>query len=202
MTKNLFTSNEPVDFGVWINPANWLVRHQISVVGGFFSGGLTPGDRKSNLMFIPNPEFDGDITPFHHGVMREYMAEYNLEMGRVHYNFQNYPSRMNAIYLFDKEEEAHKYKIRHMSHVDGRVLKKPKSVTPCIYSIHDSSWVDFLRLTHSVDPASISFVSQAYWNGVKVTDCQLMSFNERWSQDPIMEVLFMGRIEFYDRSLE
>lgn len=202
LMTNLLSSTEPIDFWVWVNPKNWLVRHQISVVGGFCSGGVAPGEKKSNLMFIPNPDFDGDITPFQHGVMREYMAEYNLELGRVFYNFQNYPSRLNAIYLFDNEEEAHKYKDRHMAHVDGRILKRCKSVTPCIYSKHDSTWVDFLRLTHSVDPETISFANKAYWSGVNVSECQLMSMGAPWSQDPIIEILFVGRIEFYDRNLE
>jgi hypothetical protein len=134
--------------------------------------------------------------------MREYMAEYNLEKGREFYNFKSYPSRLNAIYLFDSEEEANKYKARHMNHVDGRILKKAKSVSPCIFSKHDSSWVDFLRLTHSVDAETISFVSKAYWSGVNVKDCQLISMGEPWSQDSIIEVLFIGRIEFYDRTLD
>ena len=193
--KNLFASTEPVDFWVWVNPHNWLVRHQISVVGGFTSGGFLPESRKSNLMFIPNPDFGGDITPFQHGVMREYMAEYNLEMGREFYKeFNAYPSRLNAIYLLDSEAEAHKYKARHMAHVGDRILKKGKSATPCIYSKHDSSWVDFLRLTHSVDPESISNVSKAYWQGVNVKDCQLSSMGQSWSQDPIIEVLFLGKV--------
>lgn len=199
---NLFASAEPVDFWVWINPKNWLVRHQIQVVGGFTSGGVVPGEKKSNLMFLPNPEFGGDITPFQHGVMRDYMAEYNLEMGREFYNFKQYPSRLNAIYLFDSESEAHKYRQRHLSHVGDRILKKARSVTRCSYSKHDSSWVDFLRLTHSVDPESISNVSKAYWSGVNVEDCQLMSMGQSWSQTPIIESLFLGRIEFYDRALD
>lgn len=201
---NLFSSTEPVDFWVWVDPKNWLVRHQVSVVGGFTSGGLmqSKNKNKSNLMFIPNSDFVGDITPFQYGVMREYMAEYNLEMGREFYKYQNYPSRMNAIYLFDSEDEAYKYKARHMSHVGNRVLKKARAVTPYIYSKHDSSWIDFLRLTHSVDPETISYVSRAYWSGVNVSECQLMSMGEPWSQDPLIEILFIGRIEFYDRKLD
>ena len=198
---NLVSTTESIDFWVWVNPANWLVRHQISIVGGFFSGGLVAAGRTSNLMFIPNPEFEGDITPFQHGIMREYMAEYNIEMGRLSLNFNNYPSRLNAIYLFENEEEAHKDKGRHMGHVGERILKKAKSVNASVYSRHDCSWVDFLRLTHSVDPETISFVSRAYWTGVKVNECRLMSMGEPWSQDPIIEVLFIGRIEFYDRNL-
>ena len=151
-------------------------------------------------MFTPNPSFRGQITPYQFGIMREYVAEYNLEMGRETYAF-NYPSRLNAIYLFDSEDEANKYKERHMSHVGNRILKKVRSVRPCVYSIHDSSWVDFLRLSHSSDPKSISNVSELYWSGKNVEDYQLSSLGEPWIQSPIKEVLFLGRIEFYDKKI-
>ena len=39
---NLFSSQEPVDFWVWLTPDNWLFNHQITVTGGFTSGGLIP----------------------------------------------------------------------------------------------------------------------------------------------------------------
>lgn len=196
---NLFSSQEPADFWVWVNPDNWLVNHQITVTGGFTSGGIIE-ERKSNLMFIPNPQFRGDITPFQHGVMREYMAEYNLELSREA-SFGQYPSRLNSIYLFNSEEDAHKYGTQHKWHVGDRILKKCRSVTPCVYSIHDSSWVDFLRLTHSVDAQSIDSVGQAYWTGQRVQDCKLQSMGRPWTQDAIFEVLFIGRVEFYDRNL-
>jgi hypothetical protein len=199
MTSNLHSSEDSLDFWVWINPQNWLVKHQITFTGGFTSGGLLK-KRKSNLMFIPNPEFESDITPFQFGIMREYMAEYNLEIGRER-NFTAYPSRLNAIYLFASEPEAHKYKKRNMSHVSGRILKKVHSVTPCVYSVHDSSWVDFLRLTHSVDSESLDNISNAYWSGKRVQDSKLLSMGEPWSQEAVLEVLFLGRIEFYDRDL-
>ena len=198
--SNLFSSVEPVDFWVWINPDNWLVKHQITVTGGFTSGGLF-GERKSNLMFVPNPDFQGDITPFQFGIMREYMAEYNLELCRER-SFRNYPSRLNAIYFFMSEEEAFKYKACHQEHVQGRLLKKCHSVNPCVYSIHDSSWVDFLRLTHMIDTQSVENVGNAYWSGVRVQDRQLEPLGKPWSQETIFEALFIGRVEFYDRSLE
>lgn len=200
MTSNLYHSKDSVDFLVWINPENWLVRHQITFTGGFTSGGLLQTG-KSKLMFIPNPEFEGDITPFQYGIMREYMADYNLELGRERH-FPAYPSRLNAIYLFESEDEAQKYKDRHLSHVGDRILKKVRSVTPCVYSIHDSSWVDFLRLMGSVHPESVDNVSKAYWSGKRVQDNQLLSMGESWSQDAIFEVLFLGRIEFYDRNID
>jgi hypothetical protein len=196
---NLFSSTDTVDFWVWVNPDNWLVHHQVTVTGGFSSGGFVT--RKSNLAFIPNPDFIGDITPFQHGVMRNYLAEYNLELGRLT-AFTNYPSRLNALYLFPSEDEALKYSQRHRWHVGDRILKKCKSVTPCTYSLHDCSWVDFMRLLHTLDPQSIDAAGKGYWSGRNVADCKLETLGKPWTQAPIREALFIGRVEFYDRTLE
>ncbi len=88
-----------------------------------------------------------------------------------------------------------------MGHVGNRLLRQARSVGPYAYSTHDSSWVDFLRLNHSCDDETIHQVAQAYWRGVNVEDCELKSFGKPWAQSPIIEVLYLGRIDFYDRSL-
>lgn len=199
--SNKFFTNSPVDFWVWINPDNFLVRNQITVTGGFASGGLMDTGRNSNLMFIPNPEFRGDITPFQHGVVREYLAEYNLELSREAY-FNEYPSRLNSIYLFLGQDDAELYSERYKWHVGDRILKKCHSVGPAQYSVHDCSWVDFLRQSNMINPDSINNVGRAYWNGHRVQDCKLKSMGKSWTQDEIKEVLFVGRIEFYDRNLD
>lgn len=196
---NIFSQQQKEDFWVWVNPDNWLVKHNITFTGGFTSGGLIE-KKKSNLMFIPNSEFGGDISAFHHGITREYRAEYSLECSRERY-FSQYPSRLNAIYLFKSEEEAYKYSKRYQGHVGDRKLKKCYSKVSLGYSIHDLSWVDFLRLPHSVDEKSQEYIGRAYWSGKKVEDCQLESMGKSWTREPILEVLFLGRVEFYDRNI-
>lgn len=198
--SNIYQGNEERDFWVWVNPNNWLVNHQISVTGQFFSGGLV-SDKKSNLMFIPNPDFAGDITPFQMSMMNEYMADYNLEINREAY-FANYPSRLNAIFLLPTEDEAEKYRERHMGHVGDRVLKKVKTIGDYLFSSHDSSWVDFMRQGHSMNNDIIHNVTQAYWKGVSVENCELKSMGKPWSQTLITEVLYIGRVGFYDSSLQ
>lgn len=183
----------PVDLG------NWLVKHQIQNVGCFVSGGFVERG-KSNLMFTPNPDFKGDVTPFQHGIMRDYMAEYNLENGRIAYA-SNYPSRLNAIYLFESEDQANQYKEMYKYHVEGRILKKVHSFGPCVYSTHDLSWIDFLRENCMIDKESIDHISKAYWGGDKVEDCRLLSMGKPWTKSPILEILFLGRIDFYDKKL-
>lgn len=199
MPANIQFGELQQDFWVWINPSSWLVKHQISVVGCFISAGnVARGE--SNLPFIPNPKFTGDVSPFSIGVTHHYTAEYNFEINRKHY-FSDYPSRLNAIYLLRSEAEAMEYKQRHMAHVRGRVLKKAHTVGQYAYSTHDSSWVDFLRMNHNCDDQTIHEVTQAYWRGINVADCQLKSMGKPWSQSPIIEVLYLGRIDFYDRTL-
>ncbi|WP_157375189.1 hypothetical protein [Alcanivorax hongdengensis] len=196
---NLYFGEQSKDFWVWVNPQSFSVRHQIGVVGCFTSAGSIERG-KSNLPFVVNPDFQGDVSPFSIGVTHQYTAEYNFEINRLCY-FAEYPSRLNAIYLLPSEQEAEKYKQRHMGHVGGRILKKVRSVGPFVCSTHDSGWVDFLRLPHCCDDDTIHNVTQAYWRGVNVDQCGLKSFGKPWSQSPITEVLFLGRVDFYDRAL-
>lgn len=197
--RNLYKTEVSKDFYVWINPQNFLVRHQIQATGSFFSGGNLES-KETNLMFIPNPKFKGDITLFQLNIMQKYIVEYNFELSREAY-FPQYPSRLNAIFLFHSEEEAQKYKERHFHHVSNRILKKVKSVGICLYSQHDSSWVDFMPLGHCMEKDSINNCCKIYWQGINVENCELQSLGNTWTQSPIIETLFLGRIEFYDRSL-
>jgi hypothetical protein len=199
MPPNFYLGDQNEDYWVWVNPSNFLVRHHITTVGCFVSAGsVQRGD--SNLPFIPNPKFSGDISPFTIGVTQQYRAEYNLEINREHY-FPLYPSRLNAIYLLRTEDDALCYQELHPDHVTGRVLKRVRAVGEHAHSTHDSSWIDFLRLWHSCDDETIHGVAQAYWGGARVEDNQLKSMGKPWAQKSVSEVLYLGRIDFYDRTL-
>ncbi|MEZ0208688.1 MAG: hypothetical protein ACAH17_00725 [Candidatus Paceibacterota bacterium] len=199
MANNLYYGEEPKDFWVWVNPTHWHVRHQIQVVGCFISAGLIE-PKTTNIPFIPNPNFNGDVSPFTVGVTIQYRAEFNFEIHREH-AFSDYPSRLNAVYLLLSEEEAMEYQKRHPQHVEGRILKKVRTNGRYGYSVHDSSWVDFLRQPLSFDDQTVQAVTHSYWQGVKVEQVELTSMGKPWTQSPIIEALFLGRIDFYDRSL-
>lgn len=198
--SELIITEELVDFWVWIDPKNWLTKHNISQTGRIFSGGLV-GQGKSNLMFIPNPGFEGDISTYNLGITNYYNVEYALE------NFRNeycpaHPSRLTALFLLPSEEEAKVYEETHREHVKNRILKKCHSWGKVTFSIHDSSWIDFLRLDGMVDDESYNNILGLYWRGKKVQDCGLLHFGERWTQKPAPEVLLMGQVEFYNRNLD
>ena len=152
-------------------------------------------------MFIPNPKCQGFVGVFQNNILRQYIAEYNLELSRQA-SFAQFPSRLHSIFLFETESEAHKYRDRHPWHVENRKLKKVKTVGPYCYSCHDSSWVDFLRIGLSMDAQTIDNVSRSYWSGERVERAQLVAIGKPWTQPAIIEVLFLGRIDFYDRDLD
>lgn len=196
---NLLASAETRDFYVYVDPRDWLIRHQVGRVGSFTS---TPSDPSApTLMFLPSPEFKTFISPFQNNLLRNYVAEYNLELSRQKH-FAQHPCRLQAIFLLDSAEEAKKYADRHPDHVGKRILKRCTTVGPYVSSIHDSAWVNFLRIGHSMDQDTLDFVGRAYWCGEHVANHQLMSMGQPWTEEPILEVLFLGRVDFHDKSLE
>ncbi len=191
---NLFHGTESQNFHVWINPDNWLVKHQLQQSGEFFSGKINGG---SNLLFIPNPDFHGETTPFQMNIMNKYAVEYNFEVFRERH-FNRLPSRLSSIFLLPDKEHALRYHDRHLDHVNGRVLRQVFSKGEYTYSVHDSSWVDFMREGNFTDTSLIETINQYYWQGISVDEVnnKQLSALPNWHDNPIPEVLYIGRISF------
>ena len=191
--ENLVGDNEQRVFYVWVDLNDQLTRQQVEGAGCLVS--IPPEVGSQRLLFLPNPEFRSALSPFQNNILRNYTAEYNLEIAREK-SFPRYPSRLQAVFLFASGSDAASYHALHPEHVGGRVLKAVRTVGPYIFSTHDGSWVDFLRLPHSVDTRSLEVISEAYWMGRKVLGSRLASWNSPWQQEPIAEVLFAGRVDF------
>jgi len=198
--SDLIITNESIDFWVWINPEHLLTKLNVENTGRIFSGGLV-AKGKSNLMFIPNPEFGGDISLFNMGINNNYNVEYILETFRLR-SCPDHPSRLMALFLFFSKEEAEIYQQTHEDHVKNRNLKKCHSCGKVTYSIHDSAWIDFMRGWGMKDDFTINNCCNSYWRGINVKDCKLSQFGEPWSQEPAREVLLLGQVEFYNRNLD
>jgi hypothetical protein len=198
--QNLFKDSKSREFYVWIDPNNFMVQHNIKFTDSLFSMPINSlsNNPEGNLTFIPNPDYDGGfISPFQNNITCNIRSEYNLEINRL----VNYPSRLNAVFLLDSKEEANLYKERHFNHVGNRILKKCVTEGEYIFSTHDSSWVDFLRLPHAIEPDSITLICEGYWFGTSASDCPLKSFGEPWSQERITEILFCGILKFPNKNL-
>src|SRR5260370_4403128 len=103
---NLSSSDHRRDFFLFVDPNDCLTRHQLALIGSFSS---SPADASApKLMFLPNPEFQTFISPFQNNLVRNYMAEYNLELCREQ-NFSQYPWSLHGIFRFDTEDKYTKY---------------------------------------------------------------------------------------------
>lgn len=190
--SNLIDNSEPRDFFVWIDLNDIMVKNNYEI-GSFFS--MPESSDNDNLMFLPNPKHCGFISPFQGNLLRNYLAEYNLEISRRKY-FKSYPSRLSALFLFENESGAHKYMRANPAHVSNRVLKKVKSEANFIRSKHDSCWIDFLRLPHSMDDDTIHNVCNSYWCGKIAVDAGLISLGKPWIREPLFEILYKGHVSF------
>ncbi|MBB3234467.1 hypothetical protein [Phyllobacterium endophyticum] len=195
-------AEDPRDFFVWVPPENPLVQHNLVRVGCFIGGPLDPADDDpSKLPYQPNPiKHEIMLTPFHTNVMKHYAIEYELDVHRWHRD-RNLPSRLHALYLLNSEYDAEQYARSHPEHVRGRILKVGRTAGKYRFSLHDTSWIDFLRLDHSLDRETFGSICDHYWSGTTVANRKLQSRGQPWTAEPSLEVLFYGQIDFPDRKL-
>ena len=157
---NLISSSELRDFYVWVNPQNFLLQANLSATGRFSSAELI--NPEHTLPFVRDLEFGGLVTPFMQNVTHNYGVEFNLEQRRLA-EFGSYPSRMAAVYLFYDEDIAQQYADRNPDHVGDRRLQRVHSVGDYQYSVHDSSWIDYLRIPNFLGPEGIETLTRSYW---------------------------------------
>jgi hypothetical protein len=190
---NLVKSDKPKSFYVWVHTKDIYANFNANMVGSFVS----VETKEDNLMFLPNKNFSGYISPFQGNLLRSYLAEYKLEIARKEY-FQQYPSRLSATFLFDNEADAMKYKEVHAYHVGNRELKIGKTVGAYMYSRHDLSWIDFLRSPLLAEDKIMDTIVKDYWKGSSVKDfkLELMEHSLGVVAESIYEVLYIGRIDF------
>lgn len=192
-THNFFASERTKSFYVWVNERDIFANQNVNMIGSFVSA----SNKEDNLMFVPNKNFSGYISPFQSNLLRTYLTEYNLETTRKQY-YSKYPSRLVATFLFEKEEDAMRYKETHEFHVGNRVLKVGKTVGAYMYSRHDLSWIDFLRSPLLIDKEVTNAMVHSYWKGESVETFRLELMDKPLSAvaQSIFEILFIGRIDF------
>ena len=130
--------------------------------------------------------------------VQNYFAEYHLEYYRQRL-YNDFPSRLHALLLFATRVDAENFRAKHPGRVFGKYLVCARSKGAYIVSFHDSSWLDYLRLPHSLNLSTLDEVSNHYWRGTLVEEIGLSFMNERWWEPPVIEALFQGTLEPINR---
>jgi hypothetical protein len=191
---------EQKEFFIWVDPDDFMVRNNIGRVGSIAQGPPPQNLSPNDLMFVHNPDHKVQfIARFHRGVIHDYSIEYEMERYRYEHN-RELPSRLFALFLFENRVEASRYHAQHPAHVGRRVLKRGVTVGPYIYSAHDSAWIDYLRLPHSIDAETFDHCGRGYWSGARM-EGGFESMGEPWKPNSIMEALLYGRIDFPNKAV-
>ena len=139
-----------------------------------------------------NP-FGVSLPEDHFTTVQNYFAEYHLEYYRQRL-YNDFPSRIHATLLFATRVDAENFGLRHRTRVAGKALTKVRSCGDYIVSFHDSSWLDYLRLPHSLSLSTLDEISGHYWRGQLVEEIGVQFMSERWSEPPVIEALFQGTL--------
>lgn len=196
-SENLFRIRDEEKFYLWINPKNYIIFHNVHFTGLITSNPMLSeqSTKEDNLLFIPNPNYKNFITPYQNNIIKRIRAEYWLEF----YRPPEYPSRLQALYIFNSECDAKQYKEFHPDHVKGRILISGSAINNYLYSIHDSGWFDYLCKDASIDNETIRYCATEYWKGTEVEHAQLTIYGHYWSQKPTLEVLYYGSLKITDK---
>ena len=168
---HLIKDNAPLELFAWRDPAAQSAGNDI------FGG---------NPFNTPHP--DDQFT-----TAQNYFAEYHLEYYRQRL-YNDFPSRIHATLLFATRVDAKNFGLRHRTRVAGKALTKVRSCGDYIVSFHDSSWLDYLRLPHSLSLSTLDEISGHYWRGQLVEEIGVQFMSERWSEPPVIEALFQGTL--------
>ena len=126
--------------------------------------------------------------------VQNYFAEYHLEYYRQRI-YNGFPSRLHALLLFATKVDAENFRAKHPSRVYGKYLVCARSKGRYTVSFHDSSWLDYLRLPHSLSLSTLDEVSNYYWKGMLVEEIGLKFLDQPWRETPVIEALFQGSLE-------
>lgn len=126
--------------------------------------------------------------------VRNYFAEYHLEFFRQR-RYNHLPSRLHAMLQFATRIDAMVFRDKHPERVFGKNLSCARSKNAYLCSFHDASWLDYLRLPHSLSLSALDEVAHYYWSGKTVEDVGLSFMNEPWREAPVIEALYQGTLE-------
>ncbi|MEF8715188.1 MAG: hypothetical protein V5B39_16855 [Accumulibacter sp.] len=144
-------------------------------------------------ILIGNP-FAQTLPEDHFTTVQNYFAEYHLEYYRQRL-YRHFPSRLHALLLFATRVDAETFRTKHPARVFGKTLTRARSKGAYICSFHDSSWLDYLRLPHSLSLSTLDQIANHYWQGTLVEEIGLTFLNENWREAPVIEALFQGTLE-------
>ena len=168
---HLIIDSKPLELYTWVDPDIGLPGWDV-LTGNPFG------------VALPEDEFS---------TTQNYFAEYHLEYHRQRY-FGHLPSRLHSLLLFATRVDALDFQAKHPRRVEGKELICAQSSGFYTVSFHDASFLDYLRLPHSLGLSGMDEVSRCYWSGALLEESDLKFQDEFWWETPLIEAVFQGKL--------
>lgn len=178
---NLIRDTTPLELYAWLDEDSDLPGWDI-LTGSPFGSTLSSVEGGTP---VPSDQFLA---------VQNYFAEYHLEYFRQR-RFNHFPSRLHALLLFATRTDAETFRKKHPDRVFGKELVCAKTKGAYLCSFHDASWLDYLRLPHSLGLAALDEVAEHYWSGRTVEEIGLTFMDQPWHEPAVIEALFQGTLE-------
>lgn len=178
---NLIRDTAPLELYAWLDEDSDLPGWDI-LTGSPFGSTLSSVEGGTP---VPSDQFLA---------VQNYFAEYHLEYFRQR-RFNHFPSRLHALLLFATRTDAETFRKKHPDRVFGKELICAKTKGAYLCSFHDASWLDYLRLPHSLGLSALDEVAEYYWSGKVVEEVGLTFMDDPWRDPPVIEALFQGTLE-------
>ena len=75
-------------------------------------------------------------------------------------------------------DDAETFRTKHPARIFGKALTAARSQGAYVCSFHDSSWLDYLRLPHSLNLSTLDEIANHYWKGALVEEVGLTFLND------------------------
>lgn len=178
---NLIRDTAPLELYAWLDEDSDLPGWDI-LTGSPFGSTLSSVEGGTP---VPSDQFLA---------VQNYFAEYHLEYFRQR-RFNHFPSRLHALLLFATRTDAETFRKKHPDRVFGKELICARTKGAYLCSFHDASWLDYLRLPHSLGLSALDEVAEYYWSGKVVEEVGLTFMDDPWRDPPVIEALFQGTLE-------
>jgi hypothetical protein len=197
---NLDPSESPKSFFIFVDQSNTVTWHNFNFTRSLFSA-PSAGSSDDVLMFIPNPSFNGFISPFLNNVTSNYRLEWEVEQARrIH--APEAPSRLAALFAFGTYADCERVSQKHGWSLDEVHEFQPAPSVPISIRKVNMEIVSVMRGAYTAgswDAQSLDAIWSAYWRGETSITVDVPApppeLRRQMTSECIWEYLVDGRLE-------
>jgi hypothetical protein len=197
---NLDPGAYPDPFFIFVNQAAPMTWNNFNLTGTFCSVSAT-GSPDDYLMFVPNPNFTGFLSPWLHNVTSDYRLEWDAEQARRRHAPES-PSRLGAVFAFGSYADCERVAQKYTWDLAEVEKFRPVPNQPIEVRQVNMEIVSLMRPAYTLgswDAQTLDAIWSAYWGGGQTIAVDVPApppqLRRQETSDCIWEYLIDGCVE-------